>query len=50
MKATYTIKRDDLKKKKYKAGTRSQKGQRPATNEYDLLRPIILKILTNTEK
>lgn len=50
MKVTYSIKRDDLKKRRYKAGTRSQKGQRPATTEYDLLRPIILKILTNTKK
>ncbi len=50
MKLEYTISRDDLKQKKFKAGVCSTKGQKPATNEYDLLRPIIMKILTNTEK
>lgn len=49
MKVTYSIQRDDLKKRRYKAGTRSQRGKWPATPDYDLLRPIIQKIMTKPD-
>ena len=45
MKIKYTIKRDDLKKRKYNAGTRSTVGERPAQYD-DRSIPIILKIIT----
>lgn len=46
MKLEYTISRDDLKQKNFKAGVCSTKGQRPATPDYHILSAMILKILT----
>ena len=44
MTVRYTITRDALKKKNYKAGSRSEKGTRPANADYTILRPILIKI------
>ena len=44
MKITYTIKRSDLKHKRYKSGARSTKGAGPAAYDDKLLN-MILKII-----
>ena len=50
MTVKYTISRDDLKKKNYKAGSRSEKGAGPAAYDYSLIRPIVLKMMTSCDK
>lgn len=49
MTVKYSINRMDLNIENYKAGTRSCKGQRSATSDYTLLRPILLKLKTPTK-
>ena len=50
MKLSYSISRNALKEKRYNDGTRSTKGTRPANVDYKFIRPIILKIMTNSVK